>query len=80
MIDPYKAKVGFHVFYQQPHMRHPEYGLITSTDQMPHYVHVRFNGDAHSKACRPTDLHWPPDFCAADRVNPEGQPFATDWP
>lgn len=82
MIDPFDVKVGFHVFYQQPHMRGPEYGVITgvhhgSGDALddPSYVRVRFLGDATSKSCRPQDLHWPPDFCAPDRVNPAGQVF-----
>ncbi len=78
MIDDLKARVGFHVFYQKPHMRSPEYGVITSLDFAPHYVNVRFLGDTHSKACRPADLHWPPDFCAMDRVNPQGQPFGEE--
>lgn len=71
-IDWCDVRPGLHVFYQQPHMAHPEYGEITSAG---HYVFVRFFGDAHSKACRPRDLHWPPDFCKADRANPPGQPF-----
>lgn len=74
-IDPLQAKVGLHVFYQQPHMSSPEYGVIRSVDAAPCYVHVLFIGDSTAKACRPEDLYWPPDFCAADRCNPEGQPF-----
>jgi hypothetical protein len=75
MIDPLKAKVGFHVFYQKPHMSGPEYGLITNLDYSPKYVHVLFLGDTTAKACYPRDLYWPPDFCAADRANPPGHIF-----
>jgi hypothetical protein len=75
MIDPLNAKVGLHVFYQQPHMPGPEYGVITSLDHSPRYVHVLFLGDTTAKACHPRDLHWPPDFCAMDRCNPPGQIF-----
>jgi hypothetical protein len=87
MIEPFSIPVadwpklvGMHVFYQQPHMKWPEYGYITSIQSMPLYVHVRFNFDTVSKAVRPQDLHWPPDFCEQDRCNPPGQIFgvATD--
>jgi acyl-homoserine lactone acylase PvdQ len=90
MIHPFEDKegcknlwsdwIGLHVFYQQPHMASPEYGVVTSIQSMPVFVHVRFNFDTTSKSCRPQDLHWPPDFCAADRCNPVGQPFSTEIP
>lgn len=76
MIDPpvpYESLVGLHVFYQQPHMRSPEYGVITGVQSCPIYLHVRFGSDGTSKAVRPADLHWPPDYCAMDRCNPPGQ-------
>jgi hypothetical protein len=72
MIHWRDAKVGFHVFYQQPHMARPEYGTIVSVDYSPDLIHVLFLGDTTAKACHPRDLHWPPDFCAQDRANPEG--------
>jgi len=75
-IDVQQAKIGFHVFYQQPYMSSPEYGLIKSLHATPRYVHVLFTGDMTAKACRPCDLYWPPDYCAMDRVNPPGQPFS----
>lgn len=67
------ARPPLHVFYQQPHMGSPEYGFITSVNER--YVFVRFLFDSHSKACRPEDLHWPPDFCAIYGGNPPGQLF-----
>ncbi len=77
-IDPRDAKPGLAVFYQRSHMPRPEYGTITSVPYYSwNYVHVRFVGDEHSKACRPEDLHWVPDYCAADRVNPPDQPFSS---
>jgi hypothetical protein len=86
MIDPIKHLdgrlwshlVGVSVFYQQPHMKAPEYGVITSIQSMPVYLHVRFMFDTTSKACRPQDLHWPPDFCAQDRCNTPGQVFESE--
>jgi hypothetical protein len=75
MINWQDAKVGFAVFYQQPYMTAPEYGTIRCIDHAPKYIHVLFLGDTTAKACYPRDLHWPPDFCAQDRANPEGQLF-----
>jgi hypothetical protein len=76
-INAREAKAGMAVFYQQSHMPRPEYGVISSDPYYSwNYVHVRFNGELHAKACRPEDLHWPPDFCAADRVNVDGQLFS----
>jgi hypothetical protein len=90
-IDRKDIRLGLSVFYQQPHMARPEYGVITSVSDVGgdagwtlgtenarfiQYVRVRFMGDQHSKSCRPEDLHWPPDYCASDRVNQEGQVFS----
>ena len=77
MIALEDAVPARHVFYQQPHMPQPEYGVITSVSPWGRrpYVHVRFLFDHHSKACRPEDLHWPPDFRAGDGANPPGQIF-----
>lgn len=86
MIDAREAKVGLHVFYQQPHIAHPEYGVITRIQLWPEVrekgglIHVRFFGDTTAKACYPRDLYWPPDFCARDGANPPGQVFGTDYP
>lgn len=77
MINACDARLGLHVFYQQPHMRSPEYGAITGPQSIPTYVHVLSFGDGTAKACHPRDLHWPPDYCAADRVNPTGQIYST---
>ncbi len=71
-----RTKVGMTVFYQQPHMKRPEYGTIVSIQSCPRYVHVLFVGETTAKACRPKDLYFPPDYCAADRVNPPGQRFS----
>jgi hypothetical protein len=85
-IDFEDAEPGMMVFYQQTHMRHPEYGTITSTNlqELPRIrdqiVRIRFLFDNHSKPCHPADLHWPPDFCAVDGANPPGQKFSTEWP
>jgi hypothetical protein len=79
-IDALKARVGMHVFYQQPHMPDPEYGVIVSIDHAPRCVHVRFNDETTAKACHPRDLHWPPDFCKQDRANPPGQLFGEGAP
>ena len=86
MLYPFKDKagceklwsdwIGLHVFYQQPHMTSPEYGVIVGIQAMPIYVHVLYGFDTTAKATRPEDLHWPPDYCAQDRVNPQGQVFS----
>ena len=84
MIDPFdipsnewetKLK-GLHVFYQQPHMKSPEYGIIVGVQSCPHYLHVLFIGDTTAKAVCLRDLHWPPDYCKQDRVNPEHQLYS----
>jgi hypothetical protein len=85
-IDFEDAIPGMNVFYQQPHMRHPEYGRISSTnlDELPRLcnqiVRVLFLGDETAKPCHPEDLHWPPNFCAKDGANPPGQKFSNEWP
>jgi hypothetical protein len=79
-VAAWESWVGLSVFYQQPHMKSPEYGVITSIQSMPVFLHVRFNLESTAKACCPRDLHWPPDFCEADRVNPVGQIFSKEIP
>lgn len=85
-IDFEDARPGLTVFYQQAHMRHPEYGTITSTNltELPRIcnqiVRVRFLFDEHSKPCHPADLYFPPNFCAASDANPPGQKFSDEWP
>ena len=79
MIDIKDAKKDMHVFYQRAPMARPDYGLIVRTNeehcsnQTQLMVFVLFVGDSTPKACRPADLYWPPDYCAADCVNPAGQ-------
>lgn len=73
MITLSDLQIGHHVFYQKPHMPHPEYGIITSFNDI--YVFIKFFGDSHSKACDVRDLYWPPDFCMIDRCNPIGQKY-----
>lgn len=78
MINIDDAKPGLHCFYQKPHMRSPEYGIITQVTPRcfgPSIVHVRFLFDTIAKPCLPGDLHWPPDFCAIHGGNPPGQIF-----
>lgn len=85
-IDFEDAKPGLTVFYQQPHMAHPEYGSITSTniDALPRLrdqvVRVLFTNETTPKPCHPEDLFWPPNFCARDGANPPGQKFSDEWP
>lgn len=77
-----EVRPGLHVFYQQPHLGTPEYGVIVRTNEYECFnrdkamAFVRFNFDVTAKACHPRDLFWPPDYCAQDRVNPDGQPFS----
>ena len=69
MINPNDCKIGMHVFYQQPHMLNPEYGVITKIGNiLINYlestaIFVRFFDETNSKACRAVDLHWPPNYC-----------------
>lgn len=72
MIRVEDAKPGFHVYYGP--RSDPEYGVITSANER--YVFVRFGLDTGSKACRPDDLNWPPDFCAIDGACPDGQLYS----
>jgi len=78
MINAREAKPKVNVFYQQPHMPHPEYGVITQVGFVSNYfpentiIHVLFFGESTPKACRARDLHWPPNYCSIDG-GPEGQ-------
>lgn len=83
MITLNAEAVGKTVFYQKPHMAHPEYGTITSWEpdwEPASIARVRFLGDTHSKPCHVEDLYWPPDFCARDGANPPGQRFSGPTP
>jgi hypothetical protein len=83
MIDVNDARPGLHVFYQQPHMKWPEYGAIVRVSEHAAWgkacVFVRFLFDTTAKACRREDLYWPPDFCAIGGGNPPGQIFDHDF-
>jgi hypothetical protein len=85
-IDFEDAKPGMTVFYQQPHMRHPEYGTIRSTNlgELPRIrdqvVRVLFLSETTAKPSHPADLHWPPNFCAKDGANPPEQRYSEEWP
>lgn len=86
MIDFEDAQPGMTVFYQQPHMPHPEYGVIVSTnlEWLPRLrdqiVRVQFLFEGTAKPCHPADLHWPPDFCAMDGANHPEQKYSNEWP
>jgi hypothetical protein len=85
-IDFEDAKPGLTVFYQQRHMRHPEYGTIRSTNlaELPRIrdqvVRVLFLFETTAKPCHPADLHWPPDFTKIDGANPPEQRYSEEWP
>lgn len=62
MINRDEAKIHKPVFYQQKHMRVPEYGIIVGIPHDETILQILFVGDTTPKPCHIGDLFWPANF------------------